>query len=480
MRHEHAFDMLLRNILVDEGNRDNRQNINRRGRKAIGKRRPPPRFRNSVFRNASRNVYAQGQDARLIPQRSSSPNLTSLHARIQGWTAPPVLNYSQHTAPHLLGRGWSDSLPVPRLLCSNNSAFPNVKTNYLSFPHQNALVRSDATPLSVDALALSQPNHHVSRSIDVVCPNVGTQGDPIPSQGTMVPVSAARLGARACGSVRGSDTLHQMLKTPSSSKENDDDAFVSEGAVHASNAGERNDAVPENANSGLWSRFGDCGKDYSEAGRIDANSRTDLHNSQDMQPPRRTLRVKAEAGTSLRSDGGSLLRSYLTRNNTNSSLELYDGERAPAQNKAVRNEATTREIVHDADGSSTHNKVLRICESTEKNAHEVNVDLLRNSAVIKAGRASSSVCNADGIAVVRSVERSKTNMASNIPDVAGLAMQQKTKKFGEGYGHVLGGVGLRAYSDTMLDDIDRADLCTARLAHFAAQNLSKIDKLSLI
>ena len=179
-------------------------------------------------------------------------------------------------------------------------------------------------------LALSQPNHHVSLSIDVVCPNVITQGDPIPSQGTMVPVSAARLGAMACGNMRGSDALHPMLATPSPSKENDDDAFVSESAVHASNAGERNDAVPENANSGLWSRFGDGGNDHSEAGRIDANSRTDLHISQDIQPPWGTLRVEAEAGTSLRSDGDSLLRSYLTRNNTNSRLKLYDGERTPA------------------------------------------------------------------------------------------------------------------------------------------------------
>ena len=41
-----------------------------------------------------------------------------------------------------------------------------------------------------------------------------------------------------------------------------------------------------------------------------------------------------------------------------------------------------------------------------------------------------------------------------------------------------GGTGIRVNNDLNLDKMDRAELRTARLAHFAAQNLSKTDNLS--
>ena len=46
-------------------------------------------------------------------------------------------------------------------------------------------------------------------------------------------------------------------------------------------------------------------------------------------------------------------------------------------------------------------------------------------------------------------------------------------------GSILGGVGALAYGDTEIVDVECASVQTARLAHFSAQNLSKIDELSL-
>ena len=63
-------------------------------------------------------------------------------------------------------------------------------------------------------------------------------------------------------------------------------------------------------------------------------------------------------------------------------------------------------------------------------------------------------------------ETRTANMAGNSNDRGGHRM--------------LGGMGIRANGDPVLDEMERASLRTARLAHFAAQNLSKIDKLSLM
>ena len=44
---------------------------------------------------------------------------------------------------------------------------------------------------------------------------------------------------------------------------------------------------------------------------------------------------------------------------------------------------------------------------------------------------------------------------------------------------VLDGAEIRAYGDTVFDNMDRASLLTARHGHFALKYLSKVDKLSL-
>ena len=425
MRSEDAFELLVRGVL--RGNdRGGRYRDNRRIRNAIRRNRPPPRFRRA---------------ARL------------------------------NSAPHCLNRGWTELYyPI------HMSGIPHHSNTSLMMP--------PVCPAGRIARDCFNRERHDAL---VPAPSAGKIPS-IPGTNTSIPYPMIEQGLeRGVSNVTTPSRIErdtsQMQKTPVQSRAGSESLNVPYCAPHSV-------AVQGDLNAGglgLEPREGGTLAGILE--RVDVLvSREASHADADVSNP-------ANAGT----DEIPTLDPHQIHVNADSEKgvckpPLTTDEHAVNQmenrthlhlNNSAQNE---KGLVCINNGASTsanaYNKELDLRKATHHGAEE-NTRTDENAGAILGREERCSEMQARESACT-SVDQGVGNAVRDIYRTRSIAEPEEVEKSlmandmqGNKAVHVLGGVGLRANGDTTLDAMDRASLRTARLAHFCAQNLSKIDKLSL-